>query len=229
MLVMPRPAGISYFALFVLLTLPFTGLTARNTAASQTPPPGGVSHEALGGAWELNLDRGDLPGGATGFDGRGRGRRGAGRGGRGGGDRGGGGGGQGRGVVDPKAREEDAARRQALENYVSAATMATKRMTIVIHDGSVSITDADGRVQTFPTDNKKIDGRAGNGLIKLTTKNHWDGATLICEAEVEFGPKIVRTFALSPGGTELHLTTTVEGQAQPISLLRLYERPFEAK
>jgi hypothetical protein len=133
------------------------------------------------------------------------------------------------GINDPQAREEDAARRQALVDYVNAATVATKRMTIVIHDTSVSITDADGRVQNLPTDNKKIDGRAGNGLIKLFTRNHWDGATLVCEAEVEFGPKIVRTFALSPGGTELHLTTTVEGQGQPTSLLRFYERPFVAQ
>ena len=129
--------------------------------------------------------------------------------------------------MDPRAREEEAARRQALADYVSAATIATKRLTIVVHDASVSLTDADGRVQTLPTDNKKIDGRAGNGLIKLFTRNHWDGATLVCEAEVEFGPRIVRTFALSPGGTQLLLTTTVEGQGQPLSLLRFYERPFD--
>jgi hypothetical protein len=131
--------------------------------------------------------------------------------------------------LDPQAREEEMARRQALVNYVSAAAVATKRMTIAIQDASVSITDADGRVQNLPTDNKKLDGRAGNGLIKLFTRNHWDAATLICEAEVEFGPRIVRRFSLSPGGTELRVTTTVEGQGQPVSLLRIYERPFDTQ
>jgi hypothetical protein len=116
--------------------------------------------------------------------------------------------------------------RQALTSYISAATIATKRLTILITDTSVNITDADGRVQNLPTDNKKIDARAGNGLIKLSTKNHWDGNTLICETEVDFGPRVVRTFALSPGGTELRVTTTVEGQGRPVSLLRFYARPF---
>ena len=118
------------------------------------------------------------------------------------------------------------ARRQALVAFLGSATIASKRLTIAINDGSVSITDADGRIQNIPTDNKKIDARAGNGLIKLFTRNHWDGNTLVCEAEVDFGPRIVRSFALSPGGTELRVTTTVEGAGPPVSLLRFYERPF---
>jgi hypothetical protein len=223
---MPRPAGTSYFALIILLTLPFTRLTAINTAASQTPPPGGVSHQALGGIWVLNQDRGDFPAAPSGLDGAGRGGR---RGGGAGGGRGGQGRGAGAGVNDPQAREDALAYRQALATYLSAATLATKRMTIVITDASVNITDADGRVQNLPTDNKKIDARAGNGLIKLFTRNHWDGNSLICEAEVDLGPRVVRTFALSPGGTELRVTTTVEGQGKPVSLLRFYERPFDSQ
>src|SRR5438270_618097 len=162
---MPRPAGTSYFVLFVLLILPFTGLTAINTAASQTPPPGGVSRQGLGGIWVLDQNRGDLPGAASTPDGsaRGGGRRGGG----GGGGRMGGGGGRGRGAVDPQSREEDMARRQALADYVRTATEASKRLTIVLHAGSVSITDADGRVQNLATDDKKIDARAANGLIKI--------------------------------------------------------------
>jgi hypothetical protein len=121
------------------------------------------------------------------------------------------------------------AARQATADYIRAAAEASKRLTIVIHEASVTITDAEGRVQDVPTDNKKIESRAGNGLVKLSLKNHWDGATLVCEAEIEFGPKIVRKFSVSPGGTELRLTTTVEGQGQPISLLRFYERPFDTQ
>lgn len=211
---MPRPAGISYFALFILLTLPVIRLTAENTAASQTPPSGGVSRQGFGGTWVLDLDRGDLPVAPSGLDGRGRGGRGR-------------PGGAGL-PMDPKTVEEEMARRQALANWVTAATIATKRLSFVIGDSAVTITDADGRVQNLPTDNKKIDGRAGNGLIKLFTRNHWDGNTLICEAEVDLGPRVVHTFALSPGGTELRVTTTVQGQGEPVNLLRFYERPFDA-
>jgi hypothetical protein len=173
----------------------------------------------------LNLDRGDLATAPSGLDGRSA-RRGGGPGGPGGRR---GGGGQGPAPIDPRAREEAAARQRALADYVNAATIASKRLTIVVNDASVIITEADGRVQHLPTDNKKIDTRAGNGLIKLFTRNHWDGATLICEFQVELGPRIVRSYSLSPGGTELRLTTQVEGQGQPLSLLRIYERPFDSR
>src|SRR5438093_13327873 len=99
---MPRPAGhYSYFVLSVLLTLPFTRLTASSTAASPTPPAGGVAHQALGGIWVLNRNLGDVPGTTAAPDGSSEGRRGSGGGGgggRGGGGRrmGGGGGGFGR-------------------------------------------------------------------------------------------------------------------------------------
>jgi len=131
--------------------------------------------------------------------------------------------------MDPKAREEAAATRQATADYIRAATQASKRLTIAVHDTSVTITDADGRVQVFQTDGKKTDSRAANGLLKLSLKNHWDAATLLCEAEIELGARIVRSFALSPGGTELRMTTTVEGQGEPINLLRFYERPLEGQ
>jgi hypothetical protein len=228
---MPRPAGNSYFVLLILLILPFTGLTAISTAASQTPPPGGVSHQALGGIWVLNRDRGDAPGAVSGPDGSdGAGRRGGGQGvsgrvGRGGQGRGFGGDGE-------AQREDDMARRQAVMNYVRAATESPKQLTIVVHDASVSITDVDGHVQLLQiADNKdkKIEERAENGLIKLSKKNHWDGATLVSEVDIEGGPKIIRTYALSPGGTELRLTTAVDGQGRPVNLIRLYERPVESR
>jgi hypothetical protein len=121
------------------------------------------------------------------------------------------------------------ARRRAIMNYVRAATESPKQLTIVVHDASVSITDVDGRTQLLQTDDRKIDERAENGLIKLSKKNHWDGATLVSEIDIAGGPKIVRTYALSPGGTEMRLATTVSGQGHPTNLLRLYERPVESR
>lgn len=121
------------------------------------------------------------------------------------------------------------ARRRAILDYVRAATEASKQLTMVVHDDAVTLTDMDGRTQTLPTDDKRIDTRAENGLIRIATKNHWDGATLVSEVDVEGGPKIIRTYTLSPGGTELHLSTAVDGLGKPINLLRYYERPVESR
>ena len=145
-----------------------------------------------------------------------------------------GGGGQGRGYGgDNQAdREEDIARRQAIMRYIRSASESPKQLTIVVHEDSVTITDVDGRVQVLQTsdkNDKKIESRAENGLIKLNTRNHWDGSTLVSEVDVDNGPKIVRSYALSPGGTELRLTTTVNGQGPPVNLLRFYERPVESR
>ena len=224
---MPRPAVPLYFALCVLLILPVTTLTAISTAASQTPPPGGVSHQALGGIWELNRDRGDAPGAVSRPDDSGEGGRRGGGGGSGGMGRGGRG--RGSGGDGQAQREENMAKRRAIMSYLTAATESPKQLTIVVHDASVTVTDVDGRVQVLQTDDKKIEERAENGLIKVSKKNHWDGATLVSEVDIDGGPKIVRSYALSPGGTELQLTTTVDGQGHPVRLTRLYERPVESR
>jgi hypothetical protein len=225
---MPRPAGNSYFVLFVLLILPVIRLTAINTAASQASLPGGASHQALGGIWVLNRDRGDAPAPLSGPDSADEGGRRSG-GGRVSGGMGRGGGGRGRGFEGQAPREDDIAKRQAIMKYVRAATESPKQLTIVVHDASVNITDVDGGVLLLQTDDKKIDERAENGLIKLSKKSHWDGATLVSETDIDAGPKIVRSYALSPGGTEMRLTTTVSGQGRPVNLLRLYERPVESR
>jgi hypothetical protein len=113
-----------------------------------------------------------------------------------------------------------------MASYIRAATATSKRLTIVVRDQSVEITDADGRVQTLPTDGKKVNSRAGNGLFKVTTKNRWDHDSLVCQIDLEDFTTIVRTYSLSPGGTELRLTTTVSGRGEPVSLLRFYQRPL---
>jgi hypothetical protein len=223
---MPRPAGRCNLVRSILLILPIVQLTAIYTAASQTPPPGDVSHQGFGGIWVLNPDRGDLahPDTAAATPQQGRGGRGGGFSGRMGR------GGQGRAYGGDEAqREDDVAHRQAVMNYVRTASDASKQLTIVVRDDSVNITDIDGRVQTLRTDDKKTESRAENGLIKITTKNHWDGDSLESEVDIENGPKIVYSFGLSPGGTELRLSTTVNGQGQPRNLVRFYERPVESR
>jgi len=101
-------------------------------------------------------------------------------------------------------------------------------MTIVVRDTSVVMTEADGRTRALQTDNKKTDGRAENGLVKLHTKTHWNGQTLISEIEVDDGPTIERKYELSPDGTELRIGTRIsgtDGRGGGQTSIFVYERP----
>ena len=119
---------------------------------------------------------------------------------------------------------------QAILNYLRTLNQFSNQMTMVIHDTSVVMTEADGRTRTLPTDNKKMDSRAENGLVKLHTKTHWNGQTLISEIEVDDGPTIERKYELLPDGTELRVGTRISGtngrgggQASTF----VYERPAQ--
>jgi hypothetical protein len=140
-----------------------------------------------------------------------------------------GGGGRGSGRSGNSGGEEDLGRQQAIADYVRASFDDSKQLTIVVHDASVSITNVDGQVLVLQTNDKKIDERAGNGLVKLTRKNHWDGETLVSEIDIDTGPKITRNYAPSPGGTQLTVTTTVDRGGRPVKLTHVYERPVESR
>ena len=224
------------FASLAILTIVTGGLFVA-VAAAAAPPV----HEGFGGIWVLNRDRGDAPGTPNVPDasGEGSGRRGGGGGGgRGGGGRGGGGrsgGGRGGfgggGGANGGGQQEDLGRREAIMNYARTATEASKQLTIVVHEDAVSITDAEGRVQTLKTDNKKIEERAENGLVKLSRKARWEGDILIYETDIEGGPTVVHRYELSPGGTELQVSTAINGfrGGPPTKLLRMYDRPVEPR
>jgi hypothetical protein len=214
-------------------------------AAPPVPPvpPLPVVHDGFGGIWVLNRDRGDAPGSPNapnvGDDGSGRGGGNRGAGGGGGRRRGGGGGGGGRGSYggggrgreDGAGHEEQLGRREAIIDYMRAATEASRQLTIVVHEDAVSITDAEGRVQSLKTDNKKIEERAENGLVKLSRKARWEGDVLVYETDVESGPTVVRRYELSPGGTQLQVSTAINGfrGGNPTKLVRMYDRPVEPR
>jgi hypothetical protein len=191
-------------------------------------------HEGFGGIWVLNRDRGDAPGSPNVPDARaeGNGGRGGGHGGGGGGGRRGGGGFGGRGGGgESTGQEEDLGRREAIMNYMRTSMEASRQLTIVVHEDGVNITDAEGRVQSLKTDNKKTDERAENGLVKLSRKARWEGDALVCEIDIESGPAVVRRYTLSPGGTQLEVSTTINGfrGGSPTKLLRMYDRPVEPR
>jgi hypothetical protein len=200
------------------------------TVLAAAPPV----HEGLGGIWVLNRDRGDAPGmpNAPNVGGNGDDRRGGNRGGGGaGGGRGGRGRFGGRGGADASGQQEDFGRRQAVMNYMRAAMEASRQVTIVLHEDTVSITDAEGRVQSLKTDNKKIEERAENGLVKLSRRARWEGDVLVSEIDIETGPTIIRRYEVSPGGTQLQVATAINGGrgGTPSKLLRMYDRPVEPR
>lgn len=199
---------------------------AASPQSAASPTPSG--HDPFAGVWSLNRDKSELPGRGNPPDGggSGSGRRGGGAGGFGG-RRGGGFGG--RGGSGGRSPEQ----LQAMMNYMRTLTEASSRITIVVHDMSVGMTDAEGMTLTLQTNNKKIDERAENSLVKLTRKSRWDGSTLVSEIEIENGPKIERKYELSPAGTELHISTTMSGGfggrggGGNRTVTHVYERPLE--
>ena len=56
---------------------------------------------------------------------------------------------------------------QEIMDYVRSVMEASSRITVVVHPASVGITDAEGRTVTLQTDDKRIDERAANGLVKF--------------------------------------------------------------
>ena len=219
----------STFALSVFAAQSGTRAASSGTVVALT-------HEALGGIWVLDRNRGSLPGAESSTDDGGDRRRSGGGGGYGGRRGGGGGfgggfgggqrGGGGRQMVDPE-------RMRAIGEFIRSATAASTRLTIVVHESSVAITDADGATVTVPTDDKKVEERAENGLVRLTRKSRWEGPTLVSEIEIEQGPKIERRYELSPAGTELDIKTKISGgfggrgAGSDGTITKIYERPLE--
>ena len=114
-------------------------------------------------------------------------------------------------------------------DYVRTSSQTSKQLTIVVHDNAVTFTDVDGGIQTLETDDKSVSERAENGLVRLSRKTHWQDSALVSEINVENGPKIVRTYSLSPAATQLRITTSVEGAGRPANVSNVYERPVESR
>jgi len=217
--------GRAYFSISVLaIGLCAASWTVR-ADAWQTPGSGeSTRHDTFGGIWSFNREESQIPDkGNTprGDDGRPEGKApppggdgppgGFGGGRRGGGGFGGGGGVGGPGGSGSRGTVGNPEEMQATANYLSSLMEPTKRLTIVVRQMSVALTDADGRTVTLQTNNKSIDERAENGLVKRKRKAKWDGAVLVSEIDIDNGPKVERRYELFQEGEQLRVSTTLAG------------------
>jgi hypothetical protein len=158
----------------------------------------------LSGHWQLNQDASDDPskvlqnshsdssgGGGGGGMGGGGGRGGHGRG--GGGGRGG-----------SRSSGGDAAGGRA--DFFEAVTS----LNIEHHEPQVTITDAAGRERTIYTDGRKTEEEHSHGGTTAVTAS-WKDGHLEVVSKPETGGKITETYAVAADGSQLTVTTKVEG------------------
>ena len=195
---------------------------AASAVAVIAQGPTASTHAGLAGVWVISPDaqlRGPdnqrAPGGPIGRRGRG------GFGGYGGGgySRG-----QGRDGGNPYAEERD-----AVTNLSRALMNPFRQMTIVVNDPAIEIVLDDGRRMPFETTNKKVDGRAENGFVRLTRRARWEGDALVTEIDIENGATFQQRYELIADGAQLRVVTTAEGYGRDDDGKRIvthvYERP----
>ncbi len=200
---MRRAAASRVFA------IAFAVLLTRNLAAG-----GGLPD--LSGTWKLNTSASDDPqqklrdaapaegsgsdsGDGTSGSGGAGGHRGGGRGGWGGHrHRGGGSGGDG-----------------------SSWLEARERLVIRHADPELRITDASGRERTLYTDGRKTEEERSQGGT-TAVRALWKSGHIEVTSEPEKGPKLVQTYAVSADGTQLTVTTRIEGR-RPITISSVYD------
>jgi hypothetical protein len=195
----------------VTLTVACVAVTAGLAARPQDSQavPGTAS---IVGAWTIDKDLSDQPGGGRGSDDDqpmggapgGMGRRGGGGG--GGGMRPGGmGGGGGR----PADRDEMRRSARLMQDLVKPPDGLT-----IVRDGTaVLFTTDDGRTIKQVVDGKEQERLSGDGVIK--SKSRWNGAQLVIEEKIQDGPTVTRTYTPSADGRQLMTVTRIEGRGMP--------------
>ena len=177
----------------------------------------------LTGAWTLNKDLSDdtaklmeaMQSGDHGGSGSGHTPPAGRGGGHGPGMHGGGGAGGNRGGMTP---EQMRAMRARLHSVLEAPA----RLTIVQADGSVTLTDSDGRSQRLTTNNKKGKRPVDSRMVDVRTK--WDDGRLVNETWLDDGMKLTETYSLTPEREQLQVMVKLEGShlARPIDFRRVY-------
>jgi hypothetical protein len=181
-------------------------------AAAETPD--------LSGTWEMDKDLSEDPMEVMQRQ-SGHGLQGDGWGGRPGGVGGtpGGMGGPPGGLGDRGQRRE--VPREEMQQRMRELRASLERLEMTQTDGSLSIVFADGREQTFTTDNKKnrLETRRGKAEIKA----RWRDGRLVVRTRVD-RRLTIETYYLAEGGSLLTIVveTSSEGPVGPLSYKRIY-------
>lgn len=201
--------------------------------AAQTPssPAAKVDRQAFSNTWTLNADasetlrdkmrqarggeHGGGPGGGRGGGGGyGGGYGGGGRGGYGGGRRGGGGGG-GRGGDPGSAGSPDGMRETMRQLDEPPETLTIKQ-----EEGAFLVGDDTGHIRRLYPDGRTMKADNGEGQVKT----RWHGDELVTETIPAHGPQLKETFALSPDGRRLFVTTHFEPRwGSAVDVRRVYD------
>jgi hypothetical protein len=199
-----------------LAQVPQAGAGAQATQPPLPPPQ-------LAGRWDLNVAASDpaptqLPqqggGDADRGGGGGRGGRGGGTGGR-------------RGTYGESSRggakEESPAVRQEMERAIEAPRF----FIVVQREGSVILTDDQGRVTTLKPDGTKTVEQQAGGSIERTSR--WDDRALVTATKLSNGAKVTQTFTKVFDGLQLVIVTRIEGGKlpSPMEFKRVYDQAFQ--
>jgi hypothetical protein len=211
-------------SLKTLTILVCAGVLAAASAISAQSPRGERDTTAnLTGAWTLNKDLSDdtarlieaMQSGDHGGSGGGHTPPGGAGGGHGPGMHGGGGAGGNRGGMTPEQM-------RAMRTRMNYVLEAPTKLTIVQADGSVTLTDNDGRSQKLTTNNKKERRPVDNRMVDLRTK--WDDERLVNETWLDDGMKLTETYSFTSEREQLQVVVKLEGShlPRPINFRRVY-------
>lgn len=102
--------------------------------------------------------------------------------------------------------------------------LAGPMLVITQSESTVEIAGPRGRSITLHTDGRTITRDLARGQVELRAS--WDGGTLVVERTKEDGPAVTLRFDLSGDGSQLFLTTRIEGERlpEPIEFRRVYDR-----
>jgi len=100
---------------------------------------------------------------------------------------------------------------------------ALETLTIRHQEPQLSITDDVGRQRTLFTDGRRTEeGRSRGGTTKVTAR--WKEGHIEVVSVPEHGPKITETYAMTADGTQLTVTTKLEGARRSgVTIRRVYD------
>ena len=115
----------------------------------------------------------------------------------------------------------------AVRQEMERALEAPRFYIIVQREGSVILTDDQGRVTTLKPDGTKVLGEQAGVAVDRTTR--WDDRNLVTTAKLSNGAKVTQTFTKVFDGLQLVIVTRIEGGKlpRPIELKRVYDQAFQ--